>query len=165
MSEFSTRHRSVFYPKVEHTITLRNVALHGDSVTFGLRHSKSSSPSDGQLVYLHATGRSVFLFTTVKKYFPHRYSFRHSTRPSFLLSNGDNLTVGQFFHQLRLLLHSYPDAARLSSHSFRIGGAILAAENGISPDLIRVAGRWKSNAYLGYIRSNESRRKIILYPN
>ena len=98
VGEFSARIWSAFDPNVEHTITLRNVILHDDYVTFDLRHSKSSSSSDGQLVYLHATGRSVCPFTAVKRYLRHRYSFRQSSRPLFLLSSGDNLTVGRFFH-------------------------------------------------------------------
>ena len=46
VGEFSARLRSAFDPNVEHTITLRNVVLHDDYVTFGLRHSKSSFSPD-----------------------------------------------------------------------------------------------------------------------
>ena len=37
-------------------------------------------------------------------------------------------------------------------HSFRIGAASHAAERGMSDAQIRILGRWKSNAFLKYIR-------------
>ena len=42
--------------------------------------------------------------------------------------------------------------ARYKGHSFRIGAASHAAERGMSDAQIRVLGRWKSNAFLRYIR-------------
>ncbi|KAF5371897.1 hypothetical protein D9757_010604 [Collybiopsis confluens] len=38
-------------------------------------------------------------------------------------------------------------------HSFRIGGASYLLGQGISPEIVRIAGRWKSLAYELYIRS------------
>lgn len=38
------------------------------------------------------------------------------------------------------------------SHSFRIGRATLAAKQGLSDDQIKRLGRWRSNAFLKYIR-------------
>ena len=40
-------------------------------------------------------------------------------------------------------------------HSFRIGGASFYLAEGKDPELIRIAGRWKSLAYQVYIRSFE----------
>ena len=42
--------------------------------------------------------------------------------------------------------------ARYKGHSFRIGAATHAAEKGMSDAQIRVLGRWKSSAFLRYIR-------------
>ena len=44
------------------------------------------------------------------------------------------------------------DHTRYKSHSFRIGAASWAAANGMSDAQIRLFGRWKSNAFLRYIR-------------
>ena len=46
------------------------------------------------------------------------------------------------------------DADRYSTHSMRAGGATALAVKGVEPRLIKLAGRWKSDAFLGYIRGN-----------
>ncbi|VDB90881.1 unnamed protein product [Peniophora sp. CBMAI 1063] len=40
-------------------------------------------------------------------------------------------------------------------HSFRIGGASFYLAQGVSPEIVRLAGRWKSLAYETYIRAFE----------
>ena len=40
-------------------------------------------------------------------------------------------------------------------HSFRIGGASFYLSQKIDPEIIRLAGRWKSLAYEAYIRAFE----------
>ncbi|VDC02686.1 unnamed protein product [Peniophora sp. CBMAI 1063] len=40
-------------------------------------------------------------------------------------------------------------------HSFRIGGASFYLAQGVSPEVVRLAGRWKSLAYEAYIRAFE----------
>ncbi|RUA06911.1 MAG: hypothetical protein DSY43_00975 [Gammaproteobacteria bacterium] len=44
------------------------------------------------------------------------------------------------------------DPSRYKGHSFRIGAASHAADKGMSDSQIRTLGRWKSNAFLKYIR-------------
>ena len=44
------------------------------------------------------------------------------------------------------------DLTRYKTHSFRIGAASWAAAKGMSDTQIRLFGRWKSNAFLRYIR-------------
>jgi len=48
------------------------------------------------------------------------------------------------------------DERRYSTHSLRIGGATLLAAAGLPDYMIQLIGRWKSLAFLQYIRSNES---------
>ncbi|EMD36177.1 hypothetical protein CERSUDRAFT_95528 [Gelatoporia subvermispora B] len=40
-------------------------------------------------------------------------------------------------------------------HSFRIGGASFYLAQGVSPEIVRIAGRWRSLAYETYIRAFE----------
>jgi len=44
---------------------------------------------------------------------------------------------------------------RNPSHSFRIGGATILAEAGYPDHIIKLAGRWKSDAFLHYIHRHE----------
>ena len=44
-----------------------------------------------------------------------------------------------------------------TGHSFRIGAATTAAERGLEDSLIKVLGRWESNAYLVYVRTPRKR--------
>ena len=46
------------------------------------------------------------------------------------------------------------DGSRYKTHSFRIGAAPWAAAKGMSDAQIRNFGRWKSNAFLRYIRTS-----------
>jgi len=44
---------------------------------------------------------------------------------------------------------------RIYGHSFRIGGASFYMASGVDPEVVRMAGRWRSLAYETYIRSFE----------
>ncbi|XP_069129437.1 uncharacterized protein [Argopecten irradians] len=46
------------------------------------------------------------------------------------------------------------DSSRYKGHSFRIGGATLAANRGMSDSQIRMLGRWHSDAFRKYIRTS-----------
>ena len=45
-----------------------------------------------------------------------------------------------------------------SGHSFRRGGATYCFNLGVDPNLIKMLGDWKSNAYLLYEETTEARR-------
>ena len=64
------------------------------------------------------------------------------------------ITVYQFNTELsRCLQFCGLDTRRFKGHSFRIGAASLAAGKGFSDAQIRTLGRWKSDAFKLYIRS------------
>ncbi len=52
----------------------------------------------------------------------------------------------------RCLLYLGRDSSRYSTHSFRSGGATEAAIQGASDAQLHMLGRWKSNAFLSYVR-------------
>ena len=45
------------------------------------------------------------------------------------------------------------NASRYCGHSFHIGAAITAAQNGIADCTIKMFGRWESSAYQLYVRT------------
>ena len=72
--------------------------------------------------------------------------------PLFVL-HGRPVTRQYFCDLLTIAIkHSGLDPTRYKGHSFRIGAASDAAEKGMSDSQIRTLGRWKSNAFLRYIR-------------
>ncbi len=74
--------------------------------------------------------------------------------PLFCQQNLAPITVYQFNTELsRCLNFCGLDTSRYKGHSFRIGAASLAAEKGFSDAQIRTLGRWKSDAFKIYIRS------------
>ena len=46
------------------------------------------------------------------------------------------------------------DPAMFNTHSFQIGAATHAALSGVPDSKIRYMGRWKSNAFMNYIRAD-----------
>ena len=84
----------------------------------------------------------------------HYLSLR-GTAPGILfhLQDGSPLTKSKFTSLFRKALSkSGIDSSSYSGHSFRIGAATTAAANGVEDSLIQTLGRWKSSAYLSYIR-------------
>ena len=71
----------------------------------------------------------------------------------FLLGEGLPVSRSHFSNQLSMACHLCGlDPSRYKGHSFRIGAASYAADRGFSDAQIRPLGRWKSNAFLRYIR-------------
>ena len=74
--------------------------------------------------------------------------------PLFCHQNIAPVTVNQFNSELsRYLKFCGLDTSRYKGHSFRIGAASHAADKGFSDAQIRTLGRWKSDAFKLYIRS------------
>ena len=75
--------------------------------------------------------------------------------PLFCRLDTSPVTVGQFNAELhRCLIFCGLDLSKYKGHSFRIGAACHAAEKGFSDAQIRALGRWKSDAFKLYIRSD-----------
>lgn len=71
----------------------------------------------------------------------------------FVFSDDSPVSRSKFVAFLkRCLNYCGEDTKSITSHSFRIGGATNAAQNGYSDDEIKKMGRWKSNALASYIR-------------
>ena len=74
--------------------------------------------------------------------------------PLFCLPDMSPITTSMFNTELkRCLIFCGLDTTRYKSHSFRIGAACYASEQGFSDSQIRKLGRWKSDAFKVYLRS------------
>ena len=74
--------------------------------------------------------------------------------PLLILANGSYLTRHHFASLLsETLQKAGVDSSGYNTHSFRIGAATTAKENGISDVHIKMLGRWQSNAYQLYIKT------------
>ena len=73
--------------------------------------------------------------------------------PLFINRVGSPVLRGEFSKMLGSVIRlCSSDPNRYKGHSFRIGAATYAAEQGVSNDKIRHLGRWKSDAFKKYIR-------------
>ena len=74
-------------------------------------------------------------------------------RPLFCHSDGSAITVSQVRDMVKAVMHAAGrDPRRYGAHSLRIGGATAALAAGVSPQLIRLMGRWSSDVYEIYCR-------------
>ena len=87
---------------------------------------------------------------TVQEYIKIRNT---STQTLFVYSSGQPVTRTRFNSVLKQVATlSKLDSKLYTSHSFRIGGATLAARSGMSELTIQRLGRWHSKAFLKYLR-------------
>ena len=73
--------------------------------------------------------------------------------PLFIFCDGRPLTRQRFIVAVRSALREAGvEAGHYAGHSFRIGAATTAAARGLEDSTVQTLGRWKSLAYLEYIR-------------
>ena len=73
--------------------------------------------------------------------------------PLFTFPNGTLVLKAPFIKWLRSRLRRLGlDCSLYAGHSLRIGAAVSAARRGLSDELIKRLGRWKSDAYLLYVK-------------
>lgn len=73
--------------------------------------------------------------------------------PLFRWQDGSPLTQSKLVVAIRdVLTRANLPSKDFAGHSFRIGAATTAASMGVEDSLIQTLGRWKSSAYLLYVR-------------
>ena len=79
---------------------------------------------------------------------------RSAADPVFNMGPGAPLMRDDFIAAVRSPLERTGCAQGIHGHSFRIGGATLLAAAGVGEHIIRLAGRWRSDAFLVYVRQH-----------
>ena len=128
------------------------VALH-------LKKTKTDPFMKGVQVTIGQTGGELCPVEALMAYLRVRGS---QPGPLFMWENRQPLTRDQFVKEVRKVLKkaSLP-AEQFAGHSFRIGAATTAATVGVEDSLIQTLGRWKSTAYLVYVKLDPSKLAAV----
>ncbi len=122
---------------------------------------RSTGSFDNTIIYIFNLLSSIQPYQTVLAYIQSRNSQAKSPiEPLFL--DDSNKPVTRFWFQKHLksvLQQSGIPADNYSSHSFCIRAATSAAQKGLSKHQIQALGRWSSDAFKSYIRTNRSHIK------
>ena len=120
-------------------------------LTVKLKQSKGDPFGQGVLIHLGCTFQSLCPVAAVLSYLAIRPS---TPGPFFVFSDGSPLSRERLISALsQALKDSGVDPSNFKGHSFRIGAATTAAKAGLSDSLIQALGRWRSSAFMSYIRT------------
>ena len=115
-----------------------------------IKASKTDPFRQGCFIYLGRGRTSICPIASVMAYLHRRGP---APGPLFLHENGQPLSRTQLSNFLQFTLSAVGITGTYSGHSFRIGAATTAAQQGLPDHLIKTMGRWSSNAYLLYVRT------------
>ena len=117
-----------------------------------IKQSKTDPFRKGVDLYLGATNGELCPVKALLPYLAIRPERANS--PLFIFKDGRPLTRQRFSNILNTSLSRLGyDSTLYNTHSFRIGAATTARQANIPDPSIQMLGRWKSNAYLAYIRT------------
>ncbi|XP_013410733.1 uncharacterized protein LOC106173936 isoform X2 [Lingula anatina] len=137
----------------DHTIHLKNVTvdLSKSFITIVLTSFKHCRGSSQYRITLNKQTLDICPVHHLQAYLLIRPQV---TNPHlFVNERGLTITRSQFGYLLRNSLKALGiTSSDIKSHSFRIGGATLAAQSGMSTQQIQMLGRWRSDAFKTYLR-------------
>lgn len=129
---------------------LRGASGSVTGIKLTMKFFKHSNPSKPVVIFIY-TDKPVCPVSTLIQYLSLR---GFANGPLFCWSDNSAISRHYFTSTLNAALNFCGlDSHRYKSHSFRIGAASWAATKGLSDTQIREFGRWKSNAFLQYIRT------------
>ena len=129
-------------------------ALSPNTISIKLKHSKTDQFRKGVNLVIGRTNDDLCPVTALLSYLVHRGD---APGPLFQWDNHTPLSKSKFVDHVRhALLAANVPAHLYTGHSFRIGAATTAASAGTEDSTIQTLGRWKSSAYLLYIRLGPS---------
>ena len=128
-----------------------------------LKSPKEARLSDGVMVDLFTTSSFFCPVEAYKKYLAALPFSPAENSPVFRTASGAGYTGSSFNADLRILLKGKVDYAKgkITSHSFRAGLATEMAKLGYADQDIMNIGRWKSAAYLDYVKCPRVKRMRV----
>ena len=121
-----------------------------DPARLCIKQSKTDPFRQGVEVFLGNTGSEVCPIQALVHYIGVRSP---SQGPLFILQSGAPLTRSYLVSQLQAALRQAGiEDSGFNGHSFRIGAATTAAQQGLEDSLIQTLGRWRSDAFKTYIK-------------
>ena len=150
--EFTVPSVQDYDPEVH--LSIADIAVDNHSVPSVIRirikQSKTDPFRQGADIFVGATKVDICPVQALVNYIAIRGT---TPGPLFVFRSGDPLTRSTLVTYVQAALKIAgisPEA--YTGHSFRIGAATTAAKCGIEDSLIQTLGRWKSTAYLAYIK-------------
>ena len=116
-----------------------------------IKASKTDPFRQGVLVYVGRTNKPLCPVSALLAYMVMRGK---GPGPLFIFQDGKPLSRPRFVTEIKRALSAAGiDPKPYSGHSFRIGAAMTAANQGVEDSTIKMLGRWKSSAYQRYIKT------------
>ena len=141
-------------------LCVSDVTFYPDFAVLHLKQLKTDPFRKGTDIQLHKIDNILCPYTASKKYFQIHSSIKGSSTPSDPLFITENLLAleSQFFitNLKNLLILCGFNAEFYNDHSFRIGAATIAGKANIEDHLIKTLGRWNSDSYCRYVRTDKS---------
>ena len=136
---------------------LADLIIHDpSSLVFTIKHSKTDQYGNTTPIFLFKLNNLLSPYEPLLNYI-HSRRAQHAapSDPLFVTNHGSVATRTWFHSHLRLVLSKAGYSPELfSGHSFRIGAASTASSKGVPDHVIQILGRWSSQAYHSYIRTN-----------
>lgn len=135
-------------------LSLADVAIdshaHPSMVRLAIKASKTDPFRKGVQVFLGRTDKDICPVAALTSYLLVRGK---EPGPLFTFADGAPLSRSVLVSRVRGAISAAGlDPTPFSGHSFRIGAATTAASKGVEDSTIQTLGRWKSAAYLRYVR-------------
>ncbi len=152
---------SKFDPAINPTIADLTI-LDSETISFLVKQSKTDQTKKGHFVYIFNLPSPIQPYQAVCEYLRLRiFQAKSPLEPLFLDHTNKPASRAWFQKHLRsVLLSAGISAKNFSSHSFRIGAATSAAQKGLTKHQIQTLGRWSSEAFQSYIRTDQSHIKL-----
>lgn len=148
-------------------------------LTVFIRKSKNDALGKGALIYIYWFPKAgINVFKYIQVHLVNRVTqggriddplfSSFSGHDSFSNNGISKSFVTDRLRAILTVLHSnYPflnlDTSLFASHSLRRGGVVAAFEAGISIELLKAHGRWRSDAILVYLSVSEQTRLIVTF--